>query len=176
MSPVPIHTITSRRGPVVTSFDYNDFGDLTKATDSRGITRTLTYDANGNNTGVSETFGSGPTAVVVSMSDTFDAQDRHTVASKVVTQNGTSTTVWSTSRQFNAPGVVVSETDPNNNVTEHVYDIRGLEIETRRQTKDENNNRYPKQGSVGSHESRSATGREPWLQSRGFCRLGVRFG
>jgi fibro-slime domain-containing protein/RHS repeat-associated protein len=116
--PLPIPTLQ-------TEYDYNVYGDLIGTTDSRDVTRTMTYDANGNATGSAWTWVNpdDPEDTRDVTSDTeYDANDQ---AYHSVTPTGES---WT---EYDAFGRAWRSTDSLGNQSETLYDARGLVIWTR---------------------------------------------
>jgi fibro-slime domain-containing protein/RHS repeat-associated protein len=108
----------------VTSFHYDQYGQVDVATDARGVVRTITHDANGNSTGSEWTWVNpeNPNDTrTVTKTTVYDNEDRATV---------TTTPTGVTITDYDALGRDWRTTDPLGGVTETVFDARGLAIQT----------------------------------------------
>jgi YD repeat-containing protein len=129
----------------VTRNEFNDFGDLIKTTDSRGVSRTFNYDENGNQTGTSLTWvnPSYPDDTqTITTTDIYDAEDQLTTET---TPTGTTTTLYDfigrakritdnlngvTGTTYDARGFIVETSRPDGRITRSVYDAEGRAIWT----------------------------------------------
>jgi RHS repeat-associated protein/uncharacterized repeat protein (TIGR01451 family) len=134
-------TYDAHGDPVTMSLDgatgtstFTAEGYIQTETNPDGVTTSKTYDANGNETSTSSNWVNpdNPNDVrPVTTSTQFDANDRPTAHNM---STGTTLT------QYDALGRPVRTTDPFGLVTETTYDSRGLVIQTRSESRDQNGN------------------------------------
>ncbi|MEX0819362.1 MAG: hypothetical protein WD070_07205 [Pirellulaceae bacterium] len=116
---------------VVTQFEYDKFGDLVKTIDPQENERTISYDANGNQTGTSFTWtdpDNSGNQQTVSTGNVPNENDRVTSSTS---PSGTTTT------DYDALGRPFKTTDQFDRDSQTIFDTRGLTIESRRESTDE---------------------------------------
>lgn len=107
------------------AMEHNEFGDLTKTTDSRGNVSTFTHDLNGNELGTTETWVNPQVpsqTVSVVNSSTYNANDDGSVSTSFTGQSLTT---------YDAMGREYQSTDEIGMRAESVHDTRGLVVAQR---------------------------------------------
>ncbi len=119
-------------GGNVVKLKYKRFGEMIETEDTEQNKRNISYDANGNNVGTEFTW-----------TDPNNANNKTTLrTSSVVAPNDqpqSNTSTSGTSRvEFDTLNRPFRNIDENGLVSETIYDLRGLAIETRTQSLNEN--------------------------------------
>lgn len=114
---------------ILTSFEYDEFGNTTAVIDPRGNRVTMTYDARSNVL----------TSTVVALNETTTFEYAHTLTGGVPHNEPTKVTNplgWQTRYTFGAAGNVLTQADDLGTLVTHAYNAKGLVTST----KDGNNN------------------------------------
>ncbi|MCL2622290.1 MAG: putative Ig domain-containing protein, partial [Planctomycetaceae bacterium] len=120
-------TLKNSSGVPLISSSYNKYGEVASITSVNGRTTNMDYDNNGDCIATWYT-EDGKTILDKTI---YDASRRVIGRERWIDD----TLIWKTKTVYNAAGQVIEETDQNDLKTEYTYDVRGLLVETRSESK-----------------------------------------
>jgi RHS repeat-associated protein len=148
-----VTALQNENGVTLETNTETSYGELDSMTPISGRQTYYDYDLDGNRIATWYFNGTGASQVQVLDRTYFDAEGRATGTARIVLPAGHFVTSniaqatfapqyiqWTTAKTYNLLGQVATETDQFQRVTQHTYDLRGLEIQTRRQSADDQGN------------------------------------